>query len=180
MRYRELQNGIKPAIPMIFLFDNAGAQSFDSVGVFHTWDTTKIITDHFTYTADSDRIYLSLQSAGLFIIEFDCSFITYDDDADMYVETELYKNGSLVTGGRSVIGVTGAADQNPLILNSQSIHYVIYLEKDDYIQIKSTTSANTARSLEQTSRLLIHFVPMQGWDNGSNAGRTEYKGGVMR
>jgi hypothetical protein len=75
--------------------------------------------------------------------------------------------------------VTGGVSQDDDIKNCQSITYVIYLEKDDYIQIHTETDANSVYSMGETSRLIIEFIPMQGWNN-SSGGRVDYKGGVMR
>lgn len=179
MRWRELQNGIKPAVPYLFLFDDTGNQTFTTGGEFHTWDTTKIITEHFTYTDDTDRVYLATQSAGLFKVTFECSFITYDEDDDLQITTQLFKNGSFLDGAQVVCSVTGGVSQDDKVKNCQSLTFIVYLEKDDYIQVKSTTDANSVDSLSDTSRLIVEFIPMKGWDNGS-AGRTDYKGGVMR
>ena len=179
MRYRALNNDITPAIPYLFAYDNTGNQTITDSGVWITWDTVKIKTSHFNYTADDDRVQLKTNSSGLFKIEFDCSFLTYDEDNDMYITVELYKNGSALDGSKTATGVTGAGSQTPYILNNQSLHYVVYMEKNDYIQVKATTSAGEALTLSDTSRLIINFIPMQGWDN-SSGGRTQYSGGVMR
>jgi hypothetical protein len=93
VRYKVSTNKLKPAVPCIYLYDLTGAQDFTNAGEFHTWDTTKVITQHFLYTSDSDRIYLEANSSGLFLIEFDCSFFIDEPDAFSAVITSIYKNG---------------------------------------------------------------------------------------
>jgi len=178
-RYRVHNNQITPAIPTIFLYDNDGNIEVTSSGIWLTWDTVEVKTSHFNYVADDDRIQLNTNSSGFMSIEVDCSFITYNEDDDKYVTVELYKNGSALNGSKTVTGITGAGSQTAYILNNQSLHYIVYLEKDDYLQVKASTSAGTAYTLSDTSRILITFIPMQGWNN-SSGGRTDYKGGVLR
>lgn len=178
-RYRAHLNNLAPAIPFIFAYDEAGNQVFDSTGANHIWDTIKIITSHFEYTADKDRIYLNLNSSGLFKITFNCSFISYDESDDTTITTEIYKNGNLLAGSAVVSSVTAGVSQDDDIKNCQSISYVVYMEKDDYIQIQSSTNANSVYSIADSSRIIIEFLPMKGWNN-SSGGRIDYKGGVMR
>jgi hypothetical protein len=175
-RYREQNNIINPAVPTVFLYDT-GEQSFTSTGAFHIWNTIKVLTSGFNYTADDDRITLLTNTSGLFLVEFDCSFYTVANDTDLYITTALYKNGVIVPGSTSITTVTGSG--SPLIRNSQHIHYIIYISRNDYLQVKSTASANTAVQSGNTSRLMINFLPMKGWNN-DQAGRTSFNGGVMR
>jgi hypothetical protein len=175
-RYREQNNEITPAVPTLFLYDT-GEQSFTSAGEFHIWDTIKIKTSGFHYVADENKITLLTNTSGLFMLEYDCSFYTVANDTDVIVTTDLYKNGALQDGGtiKSTVSGTGT----PVTRTCQTMHYIIYLKKDDYIQIKTTTSANTAIQSGDTSRLLITFLPMNGYDNGK-AGRIQFKGEIMR
>ncbi|MBU0598874.1 hypothetical protein KKF61_07890, partial [Patescibacteria group bacterium] len=61
----------------------------------------------------------------------------------------------------------------------QSISYIVYLEKGDYIQVYSIMGSEDSQTKPETSRLIISFIPMLGWDN-SASGRADYKGGVVR
>ncbi len=178
-RYRQFNNNLKAAIPCIFAYDEIGNQLFDTTGAFHEWDTIKTKSSEFLFTADDDRIKLETNSSGLFMVEFDCSFLTYAEDDDLYITTAIYKNGTIESGGTSIITVTGGASQTSKIKNSQTIHFITYLNRGDYIQIKSTASANSVYSIADTSRIIITGIPMNGWDN-NKAGREMYKGGVMR
>jgi len=175
-RYREYNNQVTPAVPCLFLYDT-GEQSFTSSGEFHIWNTIKIKTSGFQYTADDDRFSLLTNTSGLFMLEFDCSYYTVANDADLTITTSIYKNGVIVPGSTSITTVTGSG--SPLIRTCQSIHYIVYLKRDDYIQIKSTASANTAIQSGNTSRLIINYLPMRGWDN-DKAGRISFKGQVNR
>ena len=178
-RYREHNNLITPAVPCLFVYDITGGQSFNATGAYHTWDTIKIKTSGFHFSADDNRFTLLTNTSGLFNLEFDCSFYTLDSDDDLYLTTGIYKNGTVLSGSVSVIGITGAASQAVKVRNSQSIHYIVYLERDDYIQVKTTASANAGISIANSSRLLINFLPMHGYDNGK-AGRLQFKGEIMR
>lgn len=179
MRYRAFNNTLNPAIPYIFLYDELGGQQINAVGIFHTWDITKIKTSHFKYMDDTNKITLNSNSSGLFLVQFNCSWITYDDSNDVTIISSIFKNGFELAGSRTVCSVSGAGLQEDILKNCQSICYVVYLEKGDYLQIKSWTTADTAASIANSSRLLISFIPMQGWDN-SFSGRLDYKGGVLR
>ena len=169
-RWNEVQNNLHPAIPFIFLYDDGGYQSFDTSGEFHEWDTIKVISPHFQYSEATDRIYLNTNSSGLFKITFECS---YNGNTGGATYTELYKNGSLLEGATVSTYCSGNEQ------GSESLTYIAYLEKGDYIQIKTTASANSVTSISETSRLIIEFIPMKGWNN-SSGGREDYKGGVMR
>lgn len=169
-RWNDFQNNLHPAIPFVFLYDEIGNQTFDTSGSFHDWDTIRIISSHFNATAGEDRIYLNANSSGLFKITFECS---YNGVTGGSTQTELYKNGSSIDGST----VSTYCDGNQQ--GSESMTYIIYLEKDDYIQIKTTTTANSVTSIAKSSRLIIEYLPMKGWNN-SSGGRLEYQGGVMR
>jgi len=176
-RYNDLQNNLTPAIPFVFLYDIVGNQTFGTSGAFHDWDTVRVLSSHFDYTATKDRIYLNTNSSGLFKVTFECSFVTYDEDDDLLITSSIYKNGTQLGGSEVMCSVTGAASQDDDIKNSQTLTYIVYLEKNDYIQIETETDANTVYSIGNTSRLIIEFLPMYGWDNASG-GRQDYKGVV--
>jgi hypothetical protein len=175
-RYREQNNMITPAVPCVFLYDT-GEQTFTTSGVYHIWNTIKIKTSGFHYTADDDRITLLTNTSGLFNVEFDCSYYTTANDTDVIVTTDLYKNGVRLDGGTCISIVSGSG--SPIIRTCQTIHYIIYMQKDDYLQVLTTTSANTTIQSGNTSRLLINFLPMNGYDNGK-AGRIQFKGEILR
>lgn len=169
-------NGIQPVIPFIFLYDSGGGQTFDSSGEYHTWDSVEFKTSHFTYSADDDRISLEVNSYGIYAIEFDCSFFT-TYNGNVMVTTEIEKNGTTIDGSESVISVSGTG--SPELRNSQSIHYVLRLNKGDIIKIKTTTDVDSVDTVIDTSRLIIYFIPVYGFNN-SNGGRMEFKGGIIR
>lgn len=180
VRWKDNQNGIKAAIPYLFMYDVGGNQTFGTATeTFHEWDTIRVASSHFNVTAEQDRIYLNTNSSGLFKVTFECSFITYDEDDDLLITSTLYKNGTELEGSETMCSVTGGASQADKVKNSKTITYIVFLEKDDYIQVESKTSANEVISLGNTSRLIIEFIPMQGWNN-SSGGREQYSGGVMR
>jgi hypothetical protein len=165
-----------PAIPFTLLYDENGGQSFDSTGAFHTWDTEETKTSHFQYDLDTNRIYLKRMSAGYYEITFECSFET-TDNAVPIVTSQLYKNGTAVTGAQTQTTVADGNCQHEK--NQQSIHFILFLKQEDYIQIKTTTNTQSAESIAETSRLLIKFIPVHGWNN-SNGGRVDYRGEVLR
>ena len=174
MRWNETQDKVKPAIPFLFAYDVAGAQSVVSAGMYYTWDTLKVHSSNFIAYASNNRITLDINSSGFFKVTFECSFITYDNDDDLTITSRIYKNGSKVAGSEVITSVTGGESQDDDIKNSITLTYILYLEKDDYIQIYGVSDANTAYTIANTSRLIIEFIPMLGWDNGS-AGRGDNK-----
>lgn len=169
-RYREHMDKINPAIPYIALYDANGGQTIN--GSFLTWDGIKCKTSHFTYEEDDDRVQLSVNSSGLFEVIFNVSL---SGNGNNYFE--IYKNNSVVSESR--VYVCPPTVNQSAYYDSGSIHYVVFLQKDDYIQIKGTCAAGSGETIANTCRLTIKFLPMKGWDNNI-AGRTSYKGGVMR
>lgn len=171
MRYRELQNDLKPAIPYIFLYDNTGGQTIN--GSFLTWDTTKIKTQHFQYESDTNRVELKTNSTGLFEVYFEVSLTA---GAAAVASFDVYKNGTYVDGSRTYISVIysqGAYNQSGVV------RFPLYLEEGDYIQILGTAFVGAPTIVADTCRLIIKWIPMAGWDN-SMAGRLDYKYGVQR
>ena len=168
MRHREYTNDLTPAIPYLFLYDKGGQQQIKySGGTFLTWDTVKIKTSHFHYNKNDDRIIFNSNTSGFYKITFNCSYTDNQGAEVKTVNASIYKNGSELEGSKIY------RDQ------THSIEYVAYLQKNDYIQIYAHAQGNYAYTYAETSRLIIEFIPMQGWNN-SSGGRSEYKGGVMR
>ena len=159
-RIREHNNDIKPAIPYVALFDAGGSQTIN--GSFLTWDTIKCKTSHFHYTADDDKIQLNVNSSGLFDIAFNVSL---SGGGTSYFE--IYKNDSSI------------AESKTYGIISASMQYIIFLQKGDYIQIKGTSASGSNATYANTSRLLIKFIPMRGWDN-NESGRKSFIGRVNR
>lgn len=163
------------AIPHIFLYDDIGNQTFTGAGEFHTWDSIEFKTSHFYYVVDDDRILFNKNSYGLFEITFECSFDT-SYGGTVGVTSQLYKNGTAIDG--SQVQITANGGQYPQI-QCQSIHFYVELKEGDYIQVKTTTNIQSADSIPETSRLIIKFIPIHGWNN-SSGGRLDYSGGIMR
>jgi hypothetical protein len=157
MRYKEFDKKLKPAIPMIYLYDNAGDQEFTNTGAFHTWDTTEVRTSDFQYTSDTDKVTFVSSTSGLYKITFECSFrhSAYKES----VTTNIYKNGGTVAGGRCY----EAGDR---WLN-HNITCIIYLKKGDYLQVHTITSDDecSAISMWASSRLIIEYISMSGANN---------------
>ena len=168
----------KPSIPSILLYDNTGLQSFTNAGEFHTWDTEQIKTSHFWYKIDGTKVILENNQQNMYEVTFECSFYTYSN-ASITLQSDIYKNGVIVDGSQSKMSLVGSG-QAATVRNCLSIHFLLYLKGGDYIQIKSiTNNVNAVLSTADTSRLMINFMPIRGWDN-SKAGRIEYKGSVLR
>lgn len=164
-----------PAIPFTLLYDNGGSQTFDSTGTFHTWDIKETKTNHFQYDLDSDRIYLKRMSAGYYEVTFECSFYTTYGGTVLFT-SQVYKNDTALDGAKTINTV--CAGQIPHYA-SQSIHFIVFLKQGDYIQIETKSTANSVYSIAETSRLLVKFIPVHGWNN-SNGGRIDYRGEVLR
>lgn len=170
-RYREHNNEITAAVPYLFLYDSAGGQSIN--GSYLTFDTIKSKTSHFTYEEDDDRVQLSVNSSGLFEVIFEVSLTS--GAAVAYFD--VYKNGSVLEGSRMYISVYNPSQSN--YDQSGSMKVLVFLQRDDYIQIKGTSPVGTPSVRADTMRLIVKALPMKGWDNDTS-GRLLYRGGVMR
>jgi len=173
-RYRDAT----PAIPSVFLYDAAGDSSFDDE--FHIWDTIEFITSHFSYTVDDDKIFLQ-RGGGFYEIIFQCSYYSEREETSSIKDT-IYLNGEAMDGADSwcthgKLWSAEAQGYNNLWSNN-NIHIIKYLKSGDYTQVYGNCSYE-GKTKADSCRLVIKFMPMEGWDN-SSAGRTEYKGGVMR
>jgi len=173
MRNRNL----RPAIPAIQLYDDNGNQLLDG-GIFHTWDTTSFITSNFQYITDSNKIVCNKNSTGYYKITFECSFYTLSA-SNIQILSRLYKNGSLVSGGYGLTTVEGDGGQGMEIATSLTITFIIQLKRGDYIQIHSLPTGNDAYTYQSSSRLIIEFIPMRGWDN-EKGGLESMRGGIER
>ena len=167
---------VKPAIPFIFLSDTGGEQVFSAVGEFHTWDKEAFKTSDFHYNLDDNRVQINRQGGGFYEITFEVSWKTTEILRQIW--TDIYKNGVKLANSHVHTYVTGSAGQ-PTYRDQHVIHNVIYLEYKDYIQIKSQSSGSNVTTDPASSRLMIKFIPVHGWDN-SVGGKTNYRGRVMR
>jgi len=166
----------KPVIPFIQLYDK-GTQTFTVAGEFHTWDTIDFKTSSFRYASDDDKIVINIPNAGYYEVTFECSF--YKSGAGIGTGTsQLYKNGSAVEGAKA-IGCSYDTGQGLTGCSCITLHFIIYLNSREYVQIKTTSSANSLISNLETSRLLIKFIPTYGWNNNSG-GNMNYHGDIMR
>lgn len=167
-----------PALPSVILYDDTGNQTFTNGGEFHTWDSIDTKTTHFDYEIDDDSIFLNNNQYGWYEITFECSYVTYEDD-NIAVTSQLYVNGSAIAGAKVTCSVAGTSEQTPTILNCQSLHFLVYLTGRDYVQIKTTTdNAGDTYSIAETSRLMIKFIPVKGWNNNAGGNiNVSYKGG---
>lgn len=170
--------GPVPAIPSILLFDDTGLQTFTSTGEFHTWDTQQHSTSHFRYKLDGDTVILENNQYNMYEVTFECSFFT-QVSGTIIIYSELYKNGTAINGSRTYTSSVGSG-QGTTTNGNVSIHFLLYLKGGDTIQVKTiTNNAGATYSYTKSSRLMVNFVPIRGWDN-SKAGRIEYKGSVLR
>lgn len=174
---------LKPATPYLLLHDDVGGQVFmPPNGDFITWDNIKIKTNQFHYTADDDRVQINTNQSGFYEIVFECS---YSGSHFSNIEATLYKNGVIVDGADThcfcgqISYYNGQAYTNAVGYGSHTLTYVLFLEQNDYIQIKIKPTGYNATTLEDSSRLLVKFVPLRGWNN-KTAGKFNDKGGVLR
>lgn len=167
---------LKPAIPFIFLSDTLGEQVFSATGEFHTWDTVAIKTTDFHYTVDDDRVTINRQGSGFYEIAFEVSWKTAEILRQIW--TDIYINGAELKNSHVHTYVTGSAGQ-PTYRDQHVIHYIVYLNYKDYIQIKSQSSGSNVTTDPKSSRLSVKFIPIHGWDNNAG-GNVNFRGGVMR
>ena len=165
-----------PVIPFIQLYDT-GTQTFTMAGEFHTWDTIDFKTSDLHYTVDDDRVLVNVPGAGYYSITFECSFTKSGAGLGM-ATSQIYKNGIAITGAKAV-GCSYDTGQGQAACACMTLHFTTYLKAKDYIQVKTTASSNSLLSGLETSRLLIEYVPTQGWNNNSG-GNQNYRGRVMR
>lgn len=165
-----------PAIPSIFLSDTDGEQVFSATGEFHTWDTIRFITSDFHYTTDDERITINRQGGGYYEILFQVSWKTEEILREIW--SDIYINGVELKNSHVHTYVTGAGG-SPTYRDQHVIHYVIYLNYKDYIQIHSESSGSNVTTDPKSSRLSIKFIAAKGWNN-SAGGKERFKGGVMR
>jgi len=174
-RYKEYSNNITPAVPYLLLIDAEGYQAFTNAGEFHTWDTSIVQTNNFTFTVGTNKVFLDTNSSGLFKVTYNCSYGLGQGGGDV-ITTSLYKNGVEITGSRVQDMIT--IDEADIV--SQSSTFVLFLSKGDSVQVRTVVGVGTiALSQANTSRILIEFIPMHGGNNGSG-GRVDYKGAIRR
>lgn len=162
------------AIPHILVFDEGGGQTFTNANEAHTWDSIEYKTSHFCYVADDDRILFNKNSYGLFELTFECSFYTTYGGV-VLLTSQIYKNGNAITGAKAQITVCGGQVSQ---YQSKSIHFYTELKQGDYIQVRTQANTQFGTSIGETSRMIIKFTPIHGWNN-SSGGRMEYRGGIM-
>ena len=167
---------LTPVIPSIFLTDTDGEQVFSTVGEFHTWDTVVLKTSDFHYIVDGNRVQINRQGGGFYEISFEVSWKTTQILRQIW--TDLYANGAKLVNSHAHTYVTGASGQ-PTYRDQHIIHYIVYLNYGDYVQVKSQSSGSNVTTDPESSRLIIKFIPIQGWDNNSG-GKESYRGGVLR
>jgi hypothetical protein len=165
---------ITPAIPFIFLSDTDGEQVFGNVAnQFHTWDNIILKTSDFIYVADMDKIRINKGGSGFYDITFEVSWKTVQTLREIW--TDLYVNGVEVKDSHIHTFVAGAGGQ-PTYRDQHVLHYPIYLEYGDYIQIASRSSNTNVTTDPKSSRLIIKLIPMEGWNNRSGGYRRTQKG----
>lgn len=178
MGTRDRHRTAKTAIPCIFLIQEAEDTSFNDE--FHTWDTIEFNTPNFEYTVNTDRVFIQ-RCEGYYEIIFQCSYNLSREETNRVFDS-IYVNGSAIDGGKCITTYGKVWSQDAQGYNwidgNNNIHVIYYLKPGDYIQVYANTTYQTDRQAD-TCRLIIKFLPMQGWDN-SAGGREEYKGGVSR
>jgi hypothetical protein len=164
MRWGELQNRIKPAIPYIYLYNDSSQSVNDD---FLIWNSKKVITSEFIFDPEDtetwDRVQLDEKSDGLYKITYECTF-------DGETTASIYK-GSVATDE-----VSSEIEGSTCGGKVHKITIVHYLKKGDYIQVHVDDNVS---SIAGSCRVHIEFLPMKGFNNGSG-GREIYKGGVLR
>lgn len=168
---------LTPAIPSIFLTDIDGEQVFNNAALqYHTWDTVVFKTSDFHYTIDDDKVQINRQGGGFYEITFEVSWKTVQTLRDIY--TDIHINGAELINSHVHTFVAGASGQSTY-RDQHVIHYIVYLNYGDYIQIVSRGGGTNVTTDPKSSRLMIKFIPIQGWDNNSG-GKESYRGGVLR
>ena len=161
---------ITPAVPFLFAY-NTASQTISTSGTWLVWDTIPYKTKNFTYTSGSNKIIINKNSYGFYRIRVDLS--VYEVSTSYHTRIQIYKNGTLLNGS---VAEGKGNDANDAV--SISLEYIVRLKKDDYIQIKGTADKGNSKTLANSSRIIIEFIPAFGWNNGS--GGRLIKNGVIR
>jgi len=157
------KRNLRAGIPYLFVRDEGGGQTID--GSFLTWDTVVTKTTNFIYPEDANKVRMRINTAGYYEVTFN---ISLSGNGNAYFD--IYVNGVAQTGSRVYCGpVTSGQDY---WYDSCSLKFTVFLQNEDYVQIKGTMLTGTGETIANTSRLSIKYVPMHGWDNE--------KGGVKR
>ena len=150
------------SVPHFYAYDMVGYQTFTSAGQFHTWDTVKYQSNDIQYTVDTTKIFIN--KSGMYKINLDLSVETMLNGA-ILVHSHIYHNGVKVDGSCVQNSVYGTG-QAKVHVACQSTRINIYLEHGDYIQAHTITNNLAATySYPETSRILIKYIDMLGWDN---------------
>lgn len=162
---------IFPATPFLFLQtrDDVLQWSTDAALV---WTIESVNTKDFQYKTGKSAIFIL--TSGYYEIIYELSVYLYSGAMD-YTAFGVYQNGILMDGSASY---TNFPDGHP---SSVSAHFYSYLNNGDYLQLISAVGAGggTLRTMQNSVRFIIKFMPAKGWDN-SHGGTESYRGGVLR
>jgi hypothetical protein len=180
VRDRTINNEMTPAVPTLFIWSDEDQMIPQGADTVVTFNNVVIQTPHFSFKPGTGRVILESDSSGWFMVFFETSITTYDEPAsDTLGGFRIFKNGVEIGEGMSYASTLYVPALQRGYVDYTGIKMPVYLEKGDYIDIRGRSLVGQMETIDHSTRLVINFIPMKGWDN-SQAGRIEYKGGVDR
>lgn len=165
---------LAPAIPFICVHE---AESFavDVVPTAITWGHARYKTSDFHFNAGNTRITLKkdVDSSGIYMLYASAGAVKKAGNP-LELILEIYINGVLYdcAEAHGMIG-PGVEHSDVMLITA------LYLRGGDYVEVYVSVDAGTATIEDSTARLIIHALPMHGWNNKA-AGNLRIRGEVLR
>lgn len=164
------QREIFPATPFLFLQNRNSNPEWTDDG-FVVWNTEAVNTQDFKYKLNEEKIFIL--TTGFYEIIYELSFFI-ESDAGGAVDFVIYRNLGRMDGSQTY-------KSGDIASGTVTCHYYLSLNKGDYIRLaRFVHGVNTTIYIIQNAmRLIIKFLPNQGWNN-LHAGAENYRGGTSR
>lgn len=138
-----------------------------------TWGCCPIKTSELHYACSDDRVVVKRGGAGIYEIDASAC-VEKAGGAPTHSVLQLYINGAYVCCS-DAHGIIGTAGQH----TNADLHYSVYLNEGDYVQIYISQDAGTGTVEDDTGRFCMKRLPMRGWNNDSG-GIRKIRGERMR
>lgn len=148
-----------PAIGFIFLHGTTDLEITATPAAI-TWDHSHIKTSHFAYTDGGTKVTVNRGGAGIYMVYLNAG-IAKKAGNPVHSEFTIYINGVAqpCCTGHSIIGA-GAEHSDVALIVSVTLNY------GDYLEVYASVDAGTGNLEEDTARLIIEALPVEGWNNG--------------
>jgi len=162
---------VNPAIPFIFVH-GAIAGVVTDVATAMTFDHTHFRTSDFQFTNGDCKVILRLNAnaSGIYKI-FACAGVEKKAGNPTILIMQLYVNGvACHCVSHGVVGV-GAGHSDCVLIGAH------HLYPGDYVEIYLSVDVGSATLEDDSARLMIEALPMEGWDN-RHGGKKRLRGGL--